>query len=72
MMLKAICALLVTINGQPVPCTTDRIEYSPGAAVTIGAIRVVPIAGPWRLVDYMPGRVVIVGAEVPVHRSGFE
>lgn len=71
-MLKAICALLVTINGQPVPCTADRIEYFPQVAVTIGAIRVVPIAGPWPLLSYPPGRVVIVGAEVPVHRSGFE
>lgn len=71
-MLKAICALLVTINGQPVPCTADRIEYFPGVAVTIGKVRVVPIPGPWRLVDYTPGRVVIVGMEVPVFRGGFE
>lgn len=71
-MLKAICAILVSINGQPVPCTADKIESYPQVAVTIGKVRVVPIAGPWQLLDYKPGHVVIVGMEVPVHRSGFE
>lgn len=71
-MIAATCAVLVLLNGIPLPCRPGLIDYYPRVQITVGPMRIVPIAGPWPLLSYPPGRVEIVGMELPVFRGGFE